>query len=364
MEKESRDNPRSGEIVRSSTSPWRSRLASVKAPVARLTSITGGSIAALKIPPVFGITAILVPIPLFIVTIIALWFGLEWALLLRSKGTGGGSVIDAMLADIELHYAEGRHYAILRLRDSFSRFLWVEGRLAERIRLGEAAEAAAAMVGDTAAQIAALIDDLGWTLVAAKEFGKAKQHLSHGLKLATNAGEHYWIAKARRHLAGLAILEQRFEDANNLLELATTDSSNIDNVKQRTEMLAGIEYARATAALLKGDFAQAEAAAARSEELRSKVGDKSRVVRTYALKAKIALARNDFAEAKDLFRKGLVEAEAIGRRDEQVRNHLGLFRVYKHGDNASDLRQAQFHRAKAEEMMKQTPVPYEIIDTI
>jgi tetratricopeptide (TPR) repeat protein len=334
----------------------------------RGSAIVGTAGLAIQLAPHFGFTATLMSLPAFIAAVLASWFGIEWIAAVTKRpleapppAVQPGTVVDAMLADIQRHYAAGHQYAILRLRESFSRYLWLEGRHSERITLGMAADTAAAVIGDKRAQIAALVDDLGWTLVAERQYVMATRHLEHGLKLATEAKEHYWIAKGYRHLAGIAILQSDLTKAEELLAKSTAAAADIQDVKQRAEMLAGIQYAVATAALVKGDTAGAEAAARLSAEDRKTAGDPTRLVRMYALFAKIALAKDDYSEAKDLFRKGLATAEAIGRRDEQIRNHLGLSRVYKH-DN--DFEQAKYHKDKAELLLRDTPVPYEIIDNI
>lgn len=276
-----------------------------------------------------------------------------------SRGTQRSPPCDfgqSLLAELATLVKQERYDTILRYRETFSRFLWVEGRLKERIALGRIAEDAAARLGKRESQVAALLDDIGWSLLSLRQFKRARQSILHGLQLADNLKNTYWSAKGHRHLAGLHLEEKHYKQAYAELDSAAQLARRVSERKQRIEMLAGIAYGRALTALEQGDLKKSLAYLKRSEELREELGDPSRTVRIYAIKAKIAEARGDISSAKDLYRAGLEDARRIGRKDEMIRNHLGLARVY---GLERDFGKAQKHRNEAHEMLAVTPVPYE-----
>jgi hypothetical protein len=252
-----------------------------------------------------------------------------------------------------------RHRSMLRLRDALSRYLWVEGQLRERLELGIAAEAAAAELRDKKSQIACLVDDMGWTLVALNQYDRAKRHLEHGLDIASELSESYWVSKAYRHLAGISLSQRNFDASLQNLAKAEERAAGITPNSEKIDMLAGIEYARTLTYLYSGDTTSAREYEAKTRELRKQSGDASRLVRLHALGGKIAVAEGRLDVAKDCFRTGLAEAEALGRRDEMIRNHRGLAMIYQWEANKKLERK---HRASADRLSKDTPVPYELPD--
>lgn len=269
--------------------------------------------------------------------------------------------LPAVLIDELEHLAgEGEYEAILRHRKSFSRSLWVEGKPSERVRLGEIAYEAALVVGDKSAQAAIQLDDLGWSLVSLKQYERAQQCLAHGLRIAQEIENYYLIAKAHRHKAGLFAEAKEYEKAKAELETAQQVATNIAEKRRKSEMLAGVAYGKAVIALLAGEPSRALGILDNSKELRGDTADKSRMVKVYSLKGKIAESMNDWAMARDYYRMGLEEAKRIGRQDEMIRNYRGLARIYESEDK---LDQARSYRGKADKLSQSTPVPYEVEDS-
>jgi tetratricopeptide (TPR) repeat protein len=284
-------------------------------------------------------------------------------LLARRHIERGNSTSKAFMQSLEDElsrlFKEKQFRRILRLRDSMSRYLWVEGALKARSMLGEFAEEAALQLGDKKSQVAALIDDLGWTLVAAKDYDRANQCIMHGARLASEEGLMYWEAKAHRHRAGMLTIQKEHAKAYEELEKSRPLAEKIEDPIKRQEILAGIEYAIAVTALDEDDLVKAEEHVRKSDQIRRDVGDTSRIIRCVSLMGKIELKKGNLVSAKDYFRKGLEEATTIGRRDEMIRNHLGLSSIFK---KENDFEKAQFHKDKADELRVDTPVPYEIDD--
>jgi tetratricopeptide (TPR) repeat protein len=256
----------------------------------------------------------------------------------------------------------GRDHHVLRLRHALSRHLWVEGLLRARIALGEAAEKSAAKLGAEQEQMAALIDDLGWTLVATEDYQRATEKIAHGLRIAERTDSQYWIAKAHRHLSGIAAIRRDFQSVEQHMTTSEIAAKRIPDSRERSEMIAGIAYARAVALMFEGRFKDALTMADTSADERRTVGDPTRVVRSFALKGKILLKIGDSAsrsEAKSMFLRGLEDSERIGRRDEIIRNLNGLAVV---AELDKDTALASEYRDRARKFTLETPVPYELID--
>jgi hypothetical protein len=268
----------------------------------------------------------------------------------------------ALVAYIKSLSSKQCYLHVMRLHSALSRYLWVEGLLTARVALGDASEAAAVQLSDKEGQLSALIDDVGWTLVAKKEFQKASEKIKFGQHLAQEWSNPYWISKAQRHLAGIATIQRQFGEADKHLQDAESTSSAIPDADEKVSMLAGIEYGRAIVDLMRGQYDTAMQHIEQSDALRMQGADQTRIVRSFALRGKILLAKNDpisIGEAKNQFRQGLARATDIGRRDEIIRNHNGLAQIAK---LEADEKAAQYHKGLARELSRDTPVPYEIED--
>ncbi len=268
----------------------------------------------------------------------------------------------ALVAYIKSLSSKQCYLHVMRLHSALSRYLWVEGLLNARVALGDAAEAAAAQLSDQEGQLSALIDDLGWTLVAKKDFQKASAKIEFGQHLAQRWSKPYWVSKAQRHLAGIATIRRQFAEADIYLQEAEVTSSAIQNADEKVSMRAGIEYARAIVDLMRGQYDTAMQHIEQSDTLRMKGADQTRIVRSFALRGKILMAKNDpisVGEAKNQFRLGLARATDLGRRDEIIRNHYGLARI---AELENDENAAQYHKGQARELSRDTPVPYELED--
>ncbi len=265
---------------------------------------------------------------------------------------------DAIIAQVDLFFQRGDYASVLRYRDTFSRFLWVEGYIQARLKLGAFVEEAALRQGDRESQVAALIDDLGWTSVAAKLYQQADTHIRHGLRLAETEEMHYWIAKGCRHLAGIATELGDTSHANDELREVLRLAVSIRDPTKRSEIEAGAHTALVFNHLhpdtqdLQAALAHVDAA----QRALAHIEDPTRMVRFHSLRAKILEQKGERALAGDEYRLGLTESRRIGRRDEQIRNLKGLARLgLLDGNNAL----ASQYEAEAEELGELTPVPFE-----
>lgn len=265
---------------------------------------------------------------------------------------------DYLLEELRALFAAGNYPAVVRYGQTFSRFLWVEGHVRARILAGEIVEAAAAKIGDRAAQVACLVDDLGWSSVAIGNHPAARQYLEHGRELAEAEGLPYWLAKAFRHLGGLEVELGNLTRALEYLECARTTAAQIAENLLQKEMLAGTEYGAAVAHFAQRDFDLALQALKKSDGLRVEVGDFSRAVKLHAMYGKIYERQGKPALARESYRRGLDESTAVGRRDEEIRNLLGLSRVLSALGNEEE---ASNYADRARGLLDETPIPYELL---
>lgn len=267
------------------------------------------------------------------------------------------SVISALHNELKELLKNGEYQTILRRRKDFSRTLWIEGKPNERIQLGKIAEVASVRLKDKHTQIGILIDDLGWTLVTMGKFKEAISYIEHGIEIANELEDYYWISKGHRHLAGIEVEAKDEKGAFKEMKTALEFAQNISDEKLKNEMLAGIYYGFSFLHLSLKNYLKAEDFSKKSEDLRSIVGDISRIVKIHSLKGKIAELKGETKKAKDFYREGLEDAKKIGRTDEMIRNYLGLSRIFdKENDNSKSIE----YLNSAKKLLDQTPIPYRI----
>jgi len=257
---------------------------------------------------------------------------------------------------------EGRYKDILILRKKWdwSRSLWIEGKPYARLEIGEIAKKAAINLQDNKNLASIYIDDLGWTSVTIERYEDAKKFLVQGLRYAEmihdNDDKYYWIAKAKRHLAGIELENMEYNNVDDLLNEAVSFANKISDEQRKNEMFAGIYHAQSVRFLKdssnnKENIDTALAYAKKSELLGQK-GESTRFIKIYSLKGNIYEAMNDKISAEEQYRTGLQKSEELKRVDEIIKNHLGLASVLE-----SETEKLQ-HKKIARKLLKRTPVPY------
>jgi len=273
--------------------------------------------------------------------------------------------IDATIKKAKKMLAENRNedILILRKRENWSRSLWVEGKPYARLKLGRIAEIAAMNLESNKDLAEICIDDLGWTNASVERYETARKIITHGLeyakKIEDNDEKYYWLAKAKRHLAGIEIENKEFNKADSLTDEAALFANKIIEQQRKNEMLAGIYYGQSIRFLKasstdKSNIETSLKYAEDSEKLR-KFGEKTRFVKIYSLKGNIYEAKDDKHNAEKQYRKGLEQSRDLGRTDEIIKNSLGLARVL------DDEKEKKQHIKLANKLLDKTPVPY-IID--
>ena len=245
--------------------------------------------------------------------------------------------------------------------NDLSRSLWIEGKLDDRITLGKIAERAAMNLKRDVVLASIYIDDLGWTYVSRKEYDEAIRCIEKGKEIADNEMNYYLVAKAHRHLAGIAIETRKYDVAEARLKDAESAASGLFDETKKNEMLSGIFYGKALNLLKEcrtrnsnDMLIKAMKYAEKSDEL-IKNGDKTRMVKNYALKGNIYEAKNDRSKAKNEYTDGLDMSKRLGRVDEIIKNHLGLARIAK---LENDTKTCKKHEKSAKKLLNKTPPPY------
>lgn len=239
----------------------------------------------------------------------------------------GALKLSVELAKVVEHSYKTRSYRdVVRFGSEISRPLFLSGMYMERVKIGEMIEDSAARVGASEEQIAALIDDIGWTSALLGDLSKADRAIMDGVRLAVEKEMYYLAAKGERHLAGIYLrYKNDVEGAVSHFSLATEYARKITNEVKRDEMLAGILYGHAEQHLNMKNYPQALQYAEESRQLYGKLGnEEERLVKLYSLIGGAYLGLSEIQKAKDAFRNGLEEAQRLQRRDEIARNLFGL----------------------------------------
>ena len=251
----------------------------------------------------------------------------------------------------------GDYQTVLRIGRPLSRALWLEGQYDTRVAVGRVVEEAASRLNEPHAQAQALVDDIGWTSVALGRLDEAEKNILRGIDIANGNGLDYLAAKGHRHLGGIEIQRTRPSKALSWLDLAEEAAKGIKDEKAKLEMIAGIRYGQAEAYLRLDRLNDAERSSSEARELFVRSDDRSRAVKTYAQLGKVCERKGNILEARDFYRKGLKLAEDTNRRDEIIRNHLGLARV-AWAENKKE--ETEKHLDTAKEMQKVTPLVFEV----
>ncbi|MFA4910673.1 MAG: tetratricopeptide repeat protein [Desulfobacteria bacterium] len=254
------------------------------------------------------------------------------------------AVADAVIYQIEDYIKKDQMQSAIRLGLNISRPLWVDGAYEQRIRLGELMFKAASSTKQKDVQAQALIDDTGWTYVALKNHEEAKKNISHGLRIAEEIKNFYLMAKAQRHLGGIATQQNKFQDAENWLQSARNSAEQITDEIDRKEMLSGILYGLSELYMKNNKLSEAEETCKQSQNGFGELKDRERVAKTHSRLGQIYLLQGKSIEALSIFCEGLDVAKQANRKDEIVRNLIGIAKVYlkdgKVQDTKTHLQQA------------------------
>jgi tetratricopeptide (TPR) repeat protein len=245
-------------------------------------------------------------------------------------------VTTALVAEVQQAFSEKRWEEVIKIGAALSRPLWTTGRYPLRIQLGALVESAASFAGNTEAQSAALIDDLGWTKVALGRTEEGKEHIVHGLRLAQQSSNAYLKCKANRHLSGIEMRLSNFEEAERYLAEAKAAMSGIKDRRTRRELEANFLYVDGVLLQTKRDFVGALSNLENAQQQFLENRDRDRAAKCFGAIGDIYLALKNVSAAKDSYRNGFSLAQQISRKDAELKCLDGLGRTALAESNPGD----------------------------
>ncbi len=247
-----------------------------------------------------------------------------------------------LVSAVEALYEEKNYVEVIRFGRYLSRSLWLSGLYRQRVTIGKLIEESAARTEATEAQVAALIDDLGWTNAVLGDLEEAEKNIHHGIELAVEQQLTYYAAKGWRHLAGICYrYRDDREQAEQLLAKAFECAASIQGTQRKNEMLAGLHYAKAEFLIAREAYGEAMPESKAALELyEALVTEGERMVKCQSQMGRIYLGLRELDRAKDAFRRGLSHARKLKRRDEVASSLLGLAQVHLADANFSSAAQA------------------------
>jgi len=244
-------------------------------------------------------------------------------------------VVNNLMLDLRNAYDNENWPEVIKIGSVLSRPLWITGKYSMRIEIGKLVETAAAYSKAYDKQVITLIDDLGWTNVALKNFIEAENNIKHGLELALKNKWNLLACKATRHLSGIAIRKGDIILARKYYEDAKVFIPFITPEENKEEMQAGLDYLNAV--ILKNENKYDDSMNELEESLRiyNKYNDNDRIAKCMTFKSNILLEKGKLQDAKDQFRAALSFSKNISRKDQILENYLGIAKVY-YKENALD----------------------------
>jgi tetratricopeptide (TPR) repeat protein len=221
-------------------------------------------------------------------------------------------------------YEEEKFLDVVRFGSTISRYLWINGHNKERIAIGELVEDAASKESRVAEQVAALIDDIGWTYYIVGDATKAITNITNGVEKALENELFYFAAKGERHLAGISKHNNKINDFTQHLTNAETYTAKILDKSDKNEMEASLLLARAKYFFETQALDEAEITAKKAMDIFR--NDLDRIVKVHQLLGNIYAKQGKIQKAKDEFNKGYESSKNI-RKDEFAKNAVGLAKI-------------------------------------
>jgi tetratricopeptide (TPR) repeat protein len=241
-----------------------------------------------------------------------------------SKLSGG------LVGEIQKLYKKDNLLDTVRFGHIVSRQLWLSGRYKDRVVIGGMVEDAASKLGLVEQQIAALLDDIGWTNLRIGNPSMAEKNIQYGIELAVKNNLYYYAAKGERHLSGIADRYRKNPtEAQKHLDKAKGYIQKIDNPEQKSEMNAGLAYAFAELNLSRNRLDDALKYSVEAKTMYDSMEhQQERAVKLNWQIGRIYLKKGMIKQAKDIFRKGLEESKQLSRADQRAKNLLGMGEAY------------------------------------
>ncbi len=251
----------------------------------------------------------------------------ELAVVQRASESVSQDAATSLIAVLREAHAKRNWEEVITLGRPLSRPLWLTGRYQLRIEIGKLVEGAAAFSDRPDIQASALIDDLGWTSAALRQYEDALKYIRHGLSVAQKVNAYGLVSRAFRHLAGIHLKRGDIEQSALCASEAERALDKVTDAREHAELTAGLAYQRARELQRRGDFAAALPALVSAQELFARLADRDRALKVYGPIGQVQLEMGDVAAAKDSYRRGLATARLSARRDCELVSLIGLAAV-------------------------------------
>jgi tetratricopeptide (TPR) repeat protein len=286
-------------------------------------------------------------------TVVLVWaLGVSLTLLLKSRQslrasiheisspTVGQDLYKAIPAVLRDALDRSDYKEVIRLGDALSRPLFESGEFAVRLDVGRMTEEAAAHLGVKEVQYRTLIDAIGWSLIELGDFAEAEASIQHGLELAQAAQDHFYLAKAYRHLGAIARRRGNLDAAADAYRQASEAASHIVDSSEAKAMQAGIMYAAAHLRYTRRDYDGALESVDQTVDLFAELNDVYRQDMALVLKADIQVGKDLPGAAADTYRQVIQSSRANRESVHYVRAVLGLAELHlqqRHPEDAKRL---------------------------
>ena len=246
----------------------------------------------------------------------------------RQNGKKDSILARDLIGSLKTALESKQYIEVIRIGSVLSRPLFISGYYSTRLQIGLLVEEAAAVTNDENEQMKALIDSIGWSYIELGKYDDAEKAIKHGQDIACKLNNKFYISKSYRHMGVIFRRKNVFQKAESNYKKALEYANQLSDGIEKNESLGGIYYALSNLCYIKANYRDALKFIENSITLLIINNDKVRLNLSIIKKADIFLATNRTSEAKDLYRKALIDAETISHRLDMMRCYLGLTKIY------------------------------------
>jgi tetratricopeptide (TPR) repeat protein len=247
----------------------------------------------------------------------------------------GKIVLDDLQRSLLESLQAKRYEEVMRIGHSLSLPLMISGNFRDKVSIGKMVDEAAAMTGRKADQIVALIDDIGWPSVELGDLDGAEKYLKHGLILAQEQKDDFYISLAFRHLGAVYRRRKDYQKAGNYFKKALLSANKISDSNRKDASVAGAQYALASLSFHTGHYDDSISRLSEAIELFHRIGDSVGETRAMSKLAGSLLAKGKFEKGKDKYRQALTVARKEAHRHQIVKCLIGLAKISQY-ENSPD----------------------------
>jgi tetratricopeptide (TPR) repeat protein len=224
---------------------------------------------------------------------------------------------------------DSKHYhEVIRIGSALSKPFFLSGNYKVRLNIGHLVEEAAAAINDEERQAIELIDSIGWMYVELGNLDEGEKHIKHGLQLAKERKNYFYVSKAYRHLGAICRRRKNYESAEIYYLQSLEEAEKITEGSKKIEAIAGTNYAQTLLYFHRGNFIKAEEIIELAIKKFEEIKYYEKVNMSLITKADILFAIEKIPEAKDLYRKVMHLSETSSQRLQMVSSYIGLAKVY------------------------------------